>query len=1317
MAAVAGLAAAGIAITARGDRGTTPHVDTMPLPDTANPAAPADSTHKVSSRPRTPPPAGGPDPQRPSKPGDKPDDKPGDRPGDRPGSQPEVIADDRSISSEQDAITAFDGTTVVLKGTIRVHGTFPHTPTVVRVDRGGTLNVDEAASLDTAGLDVASPVSRPSRHALMQAAGQGSMLRNNATLTLPGGAGLAAVRQARVENHGLLSSRLSSPPRPGTDGRQRPPQGAYALAAIGNGSGASNSKALFVSLSTEVSAHQYDHLATHHVPSQFSGRRPGITAMVALNGGRADNEAGATIQAEGIGAGGMSASNGNHASRPHSIARNLGSITVNPAIGGHLSVHYLPITGDAGDKIPLAPYEYAAGMSVGSREGNQNTRFAINAVAINKGTITVHNAGVGMVASGEGGLAINQGTIRLVSDPGVETPAGSLFGMQALNHATILNDHDGTIEISTPAGKAFRRLDGGMLLNRGKVLLLDSPVAPGEPAWGSVADAGLTDLAGEGDLLSPEDGHTRLERPRFSPGIKPETAPSTLRNPGNLSLNGHRLTLAGKDTLSNTGTIGDGTITTLHGSALHNRNLFDRVVLRAYGPVYNEPDGHVILGSTSPSLAFSLHNAGRMYPGQLELHGEFTNVRGSSIHLTPGAGLFLHAGVFSNAGDIRTALRPDQSATADQALLTLPRSALDREIINTGTITMANDVAVLRTTAASRAATRTPFINRGTIRFDSGHRTTTALEAGHNGLDILNDTGATLEIDGDKAVGMYSDADAQLVNRGTITVGKPGSPHTGLVAMALGPHATGTLVNDSTGLIIINAGQSHAFHIAGPDGALVNRGKILLQCGKEDGCDTFRDASTRARDMTGTETDRALIFPPRFLATSDGAGAAGIRSTSLDHYQIGTSASSAGTLSGDYLALGHDVRIDTGFTAGTSARQQVYPKLVTGKGLSGAGNIRSTTVVWEARGYHDNDGDIGVTLVKNDYRDLIADASLAPVASALERSYGRGRLFSSLELPGREDFARALRQLSGAGFDRSLRAVPTLEHRFDRMADSVAEDATGFGFRLLGRGERGSRLGASAYDMVALQQRFAPGTAQLAVRYGFARVSPGSSKDREQGLDGSSQYLGARYARPLTTGLAVEGHLDYFLHQYRTRRTLDYGTGSKAVNYRARADHRRDQLGARLNLALAQPVGGAVLTPLLGVRLRYQRDGALRERDAGAFGLRVTSRHDVALEALLGLRFSHDGRDSRSRGWQLDAQFHGRPAMLRQAGRREASLAGAPDARFALAAEDGRRRFGYDGRLGFSHQGRHGRFSLEGYLSRDDGSQDRGVMANWRLLY
>ncbi|MCD2476132.1 hypothetical protein LRN56_15160, partial [Staphylococcus aureus] len=85
--------------------------------------------------------------------------------------------------------------------------------------------------------------------------------------------------------------------------------------------------------------------------------------------------------------------------------------------------------------------------------------------------------------------------------------------------------------------------------------------------------------------------------------------------------------------------------------------------------------------------------------------------------------------------------------------------------------------------------------------------------------------------------------------------------------MALGPHATGTLVNDSTGLIIINAGQSHAFHIAGPDGALVNRGKILLQCGKEDGCDTFRDASTRARDMTGTETDRALIFPPRFLAT------------------------------------------------------------------------------------------------------------------------------------------------------------------------------------------------------------------------------------------------------------------------------------------------------------------------------------------------------------------------------------------------------------------------------------------------------------------
>ena len=957
-----------------------------------------------------------------------------------------------------------------------------------------------------------------------------------------------------------------------------------------------------------------------------------------------------------------------------------------------------------------------------------NARRALNVMTghqghdlFNAGVITVHGDGAVAMYSDSDSQMINAGTINL-GEKGSKARGqyAMVLGNQATQNALIVNAPKGVINVHSDDSHAFLVAAGrfAFLMNMGAVNLLcpstrcrtytDDTTRAHDRSEFYSQRAYHADLAAEvdgirggiedGDLSPDTNGAGQVPAPTRDYSNLPRT-----ELPGGLWKIDSRGSVQTHD-----GAVESGRVEIVAGT-LNNTGRMQLTSLTI------DSDGNPV-----PAGFFNNHRQLSL-SAYSPVDGTLTNEKHATLNLTGSASIGVYRnGSFVNHGFVM-ATRPAAGGDKAPAIYKDGWSFGKGVTLNTGKLVADSGYGVLATSSAmntSGGPARNLFVNSGEILFTASNGTVNALhvKTQHDGHDLFND--GYIVLFGDKAVGMYSDADSQLVNRGTITLAGQGS---GMVAMMLGPRASSRAAIINEGTIRIRARQSHAFHLQGR-GKLINRGRVILECGDDGGCDTFKDPHTRQSDKSDTPEAAGLVFQPRIAkAIMDSARDSGASpqagTNPLDHYQIGTSASSAGTLSGDYLALGHDVRIDTGFTAGTSARQQVYPKLVTGKGLSGAGNIRSTTVVWEARGYHDNDGDIGVTLVKNDYRDLIADASLAPVASALERSYGRGRLFSSLELPGREDFARALRQLSGAGFDRSLRAVPTLEHRFDRMADSVAEDATGFGFRLLGRGERGSRLGASAYDMVALQQRFAPGTAQLAVRYGFARVSPGSSKDREQGLDGSSQYLGARYARPLTTGLAVEGHLDYFLHQYRTRRTLDYGTGSKAVNYRARADHRRDQLGARLNLALAQPVGGAVLTPLLGVRLRYQRDGALRERDAGAFGLRVTSRHDVALEALLGLRFSHDGRDSRSRGWQLDAQFHGRPAMLRQAGRREASLAGAPDARFALAAEDGRRRFGYDGRLGFSHQGRHGRFSLEGYLSRDDGSQDRGVMANWRLLY
>lgn len=118
---------------------------------------------------------------------------------------------------------------------------------------------------------------------------------------------------------------------------------------------------------------------------------------------------------------------------------------------------------------------------------------------------------------------------------------------------------------------------------------------------------------------------------------------------------------------------------------------------------------------------------------------------------------------------------------------------------------------------------------------------------------------------------------------------------------------------------------------------------------------------------------------------------------------------------------------------------------------------------------------------------------MLPVAGTLVLGYGAGSLFPGLDLSSRDEVSRAVRQLSGAGIERILQPVQVLERRFARAADAIAGKGSGFGFNLLIRGQPGTQLGASSYDMVALQRRFEPDErSRLVVRYGFAKVRPGA---------------------------------------------------------------------------------------------------------------------------------------------------------------------------------------------------------------------------------
>lgn len=70
----------------------------------------------------------------------------------------------------------------------------------------------------------------------------------------------------------------------------------------------------------------------------------------------------------------------------------------------------------------------------------------------------------------------------------------------------------------------------------------------------------------------------------------------------------------------------------------------------------------------------------------------------------------------------------------------------------------------------------------------------------------------------------------------------------------------------------------------------------------------------------------------------------------LSNYIVGTNADgSSGTLKANNLMIGDDVKVNTGFTAGTAETTVVVDNAFTGSNIQGADNITSTSVVWNAR--------------------------------------------------------------------------------------------------------------------------------------------------------------------------------------------------------------------------------------------------------------------------------------------------------------------------------------------------------------------------------
>ncbi|WP_159330564.1 hypothetical protein, partial [Klebsiella pneumoniae] len=82
--------------------------------------------------------------------------------------------------------------------------------------------------------------------------------------------------------------------------------------------------------------------------------------------------------------------------------------------------------------------------------------------------------------------------------------------------------------------------------------------------------------------------------------------------------------------------------------------------------------------------------------------------------------------------------------------------------------------------------------------------------------------------------------------------------------------------------------------------------------------------------------------------------------------------------------------------------------------IQGADNITSTSVVWNAQGSQDADGNVDVTMTKNAYADVATDSSVSDVAQALDAGYTNNELYTSLNVGTTAELNSALKQVSGA---------------------------------------------------------------------------------------------------------------------------------------------------------------------------------------------------------------------------------------------------------------------------------------------------------------
>ncbi|EIV3773554.1 autotransporter adhesin BigA [Salmonella enterica subsp. enterica serovar Derby] len=1156
--------------------------------------------------------------------------------------------------------------------------------TLAYVQNGGNLTLDQSSTINVNSTLL--PAGYYMENALLTATGQGSTINNQGTIVDNGAVSLLLANSgAQGGNSGDITAYATT----GEDNRNA------ITAANGQGSTFNNETGgtitVVSSLTPVVDGGAFGF--------PLAWRNNTLYAMLAEGYGEVSNDAGAHIYLQGAGVYGVSASKG--------TASNAGDIYLDGLVPTLDDENH--ITG----KTYWAPpqlYVTSSAMVAGSTDGGYG-----NATAINTGTITVNNAGFGMMAL-NGGTAINQGVITLTADDGVTGQANELVGMAALSGGTVINDTSGIINIDADYGQPFLTDGSGTVVNYGTVCY-DSACQNSDEYNPTDSNVSLSfrdgdEITAEGETLT---GETIITNP-----VATETV--HVSNAGTVSNGKVIIKNYGDVTNESTGSISSVSIET--GGIYTNDGT--TVAVSVDGGVFNNTG--TVTGKTGTTVAGSvINNSGSM--NTVEQWASTMNNTGTVTAWTGASG---SAVLNNNTGGEVDKLTFSAAATVNNAGV-IKNGSVDKS----GTLNNLEDGVM---TLADNGLWSGTFNNWGTVNSDAdiatggnGHtlyngstgvingQITTSKNNG--GSKAIND--GTINIDKTNNVAMSAHGSAKMVNNGTINVGTVGTTQTGMVGMQLESDAKSDAVIENNGTINIYASNSYAFSQLGSNGHIVNNGTVYIDDSVTGSGFIKQDGKTiegSGENGDGTEvhyvdftapTEPTITDGTTTVTTSDSADSSA--TNNLSGYVVGTSADgSAGKLMVSNASM-NGVEINTGFTAGTADTTVSFDNVVEGSNLSDAGAIQSTSVVWNAQGSQDADGNVDVTMTKNAYADVATDGSVSDVAQALDAGYTNNELYTSLNVGTTAELNSALKQVSGAQATTVFREARVLSNRFTMLADAAPQIKDGLAFNVVAKGDPRAELGNDTqYDMLALRQTLDLTASQnLTLEYGIARLDGDGSKTAgDNGLTGGySQFFGLKHSMAFDEGLAWNNSLRYDVHNLDSSRSVAYGD----VNKIADSDMRQQYLEFRSEGAKTFTMMSDTLkvTPYAGVKFRHTMEDGYKERSAGDFNLSMNSGNETAVDSIVGLKLDYAGKD----GWSATATLEGGPNLSYSKSQRTASLQGAAGQSFGV--DDGQKGGGVNGlaTIGVKYSSNDTALHLDAYQWKEDGISDKGFMLNVKKTF